>query len=314
MTALDRVCVLVPTCGRPSSLRLLLDALAEQDDPGVPWSVLVVDNRAPGDVPGDPIDLSRIPIESRVVREPLRGASYARNRGLDEIDAPLTVLLDDDAAPDRGWLAALVEPILAGRADVTAGPIVLQDDVAFPAWMGPSFAGYLTAYSRGDDEVALSTDDFFLTCNAAAPTELFRRAGGFHPALGPRPRAQITNDDVALSLALHDLDARIVYVPTARVVHEVPTQRLRPGWVLRRAHSQGRSDRRLELVRGRERVRRRLALRHGLGVMRGRFLIHAREGFASKWVAFHTVADLAYSAGYLREVLVGNDLSRRSWS
>lgn len=96
--------VAVCTRGRPEllegCLRHLLPALRPQD------RVLAVHNAAADD--GSEAVLQRASVPW--VREPRQGLDRARNRALRTADTDLVAFLDDDARPERDWLAALVAP------------------------------------------------------------------------------------------------------------------------------------------------------------------------------------------------------------
>ena len=93
----------------------------------------------------------------------------------------------------------------------------------------------------------------------------------------------------------------IIYVPSARVVHELPASRLSPTYLVRRMHAQGRSDWILDR-RTNARARDR-----GLGSA-GRQLVKEeasilRQGPWHRPVALHAAGAVARAAGFAREAL-----------
>lgn len=234
------VTVVVPTSGRTASLRRTLDALAAQDGVAVPWELVVVDNRA---VPGAELGplVAGFPVPTTVVVERRPGAAHARNAGL-AAAADVVVFVDDDVAPEPGCVAALVAPVLAGEAQLTGGRVDLDPAVPRPGWLGTGMEGFLSAHDRGDCEVTVEEPDYVLTAAAACDAAFLRALGGFDPALGPRPGVQLTDDDVDLCRRVRAAGGRVVYVPDAVAVHALPADRLRLGYLLRRAYAQGRSD------------------------------------------------------------------------
>lgn len=287
-----QVTVVVPTHRRPESLRRALTALAAQRG-APPFDVLVVDNDAASYAP--PALPEGLP--GRVVSEPLPGAAAARNRGIAETSSPLLALLDDDVVPEPGWLAALAAPVLAGRADLTGGRVVLDPLVPRPRWLAPGLEGYLTSLDLGPRERVLADDETLLTASLLTRTPLLREIGGFDRRLGPRGRTQLVGDDVQVVRDLRRAGARATWVPSATVVHELPAARLRPGWLLRRAYLQGRSDWILdaERLRGRRAGGARVALSWLAAQGRQR----RQEGLASRAVALHAACDVARTAGAL---------------
>jgi glycosyltransferase involved in cell wall biosynthesis len=96
--------VAVCTRDRPDDLRRCLDAIMRLPDDG--QEILVIDNCPSTD------ETQRLAAEySRVryLREDRPGLNIARNRALREARHDIVAFTDDDAAPDPGWLRALLK-------------------------------------------------------------------------------------------------------------------------------------------------------------------------------------------------------------
>jgi hypothetical protein len=95
--------VVICTRERPDDLRRALKAVAALDP--APAEVLVIDN-----APATPRTLEVVQSfpSCRYVREDRRGLDAARNRALAEAGSPVVAFTDDDAAPEPGWLGALL--------------------------------------------------------------------------------------------------------------------------------------------------------------------------------------------------------------
>ena len=248
------VTVVLPTHRRPAALQRVLDGLSRQHDPGVPWDLVVVDNNdTPPSTAIDAADARRrLPMPVRVVAESALGASNARNRGIAEATGTIVAFIDDDVVPDDNWLARVVEPLLAGRCDAVGGRVHLDPSVPLPHWLPPWLLPYLAEFHPADVEVDLRSlppnvisEPYLLTANAAFTAEILRRCEGFDPLLGPRQGVPLVNDDVSLCRQVFAAGGTIRYVPDARVVHELPRQRLQRRYLVRRLYAQGRSDWRL---------------------------------------------------------------------
>lgn len=284
--------VVLPTFRRPASLARALAGLARQAG-APPYRLVVVDNDP------EPHPAPQVPAGARLVREHVRGAAAARNRGLAEADTVLLAMLDDDVVPDPGWLRALAAPVLEGRADVTGGRVVLDPTVARPRWLAPELEGYLSALDLGPDEAELGPEQILLTASLLTRTALLREIGGFDVRLGHHGTTRMFGEDVQAVRSLRATGARVRWVPDAVVVHELPAARLRPGWVLRRAYLQGRSDWRVDRAALERRGARgaRVAGSWWLGESRQR----RAEGLGSRAVAFHAACDAARTMGALVE-------------
>lgn len=294
----DSATVVVPTYRRPGSLRRALDGLARQVDPGVAWDVLVVDN-APGR--GDTQGIAGlVGGRARVVDETTAGSAAARNRGIAEVTAAVTVFLDDDVVPEPMWLRELLEPIVAAATDATGGRVVLDPTVDRPPWFDEGgLAGYLAAFEPPAVARDLAGHEFVVTSNAAFRTDLLRASGGFRPDLGPQPRNPMVNDDVLLTRRFMAAGGQMRYAPSAVVVHELPSDRMRPRYLLRRAYAQGRSD---WLLEADELVSRRFrGARVPLGWAARELTRRAQEWRRPPAAAFHAMCDVARTVGSLRE-------------
>ena len=294
------VTVVVPTHRRPEGLARALTALADQVDPDVPWDVLVVDNAPP--TAHAVLDGVPLPVPARVVDEPRQGAAHARNCGMHEATGRWIAYLDDDVTPEPDWLRELVAPLLAGRADVTAGRVVLDQDAPRPPWWNRDWMdSYVAAYARGDDEVELADDDFLLTANTCLDRRLLLRAGGFDPALGPRGGTQLVNDAIQPFRRIRAAGGRVRYVPSAVTVHELAANRTRRRWLARRLYLQGRSDWRLE--RGEPDATRGSVVRHALALARADVRALGPVWRWRRAYCYRATAVALRAAGVLRESL-----------
>lgn len=297
------VTVVVCTFRRPAGLTALLGALATQDDPGIPWDVVVVDNdEPPGAGPAFSAAAAAVPVPTRLVHEPRRGSAHARNRGIAEADGDVVAILDDDVVPAPDWLRAIVAPIRDGRCEGTGGTVVLDPAVPRPPWLDEDgIGGYLTAFAPSDVERPLAGEEYVVTASCAFRADVLRRSGGFDPALGPRDDVQLVNDDVLLCRRFRAAGGRIRHVPGAVVVHELPKQRLHRSWLLRRAYQQGRSD----WIVDADRLRRRRL--RGAGYppswLAAELRLRRREGLRRPEVRFHLACDVVRTAGLAREAL-----------
>ena len=300
--AAGSVSVVVPTFRRPASLRRTLEALGRQRA-NVRWDVIVVDNDdAPGAAEVFHAVAPSLPVPARLVREQRRGASNARNRGISEVRSAVTVFLDDDVVPRAGWLERLVEPLVAGRADGVAGRVELDPATPRPSWFTASWHDTpFGVYDRGEEECRLGADDYLNTANGAVRTELLRATGGFDPVLGPRDGTPLLDDDVKLYRQLLARGARMVYVPTAVVVHDLPAERLTRRYIVRREYFRGRSG----WLSERERHATMPLVGTGaVGRKLGRELREAAgDGLWRPSTLYRVAADFAYAAGYGREAV-----------
>lgn len=293
--------VIVPTFRRPDGLRRLLGCLARQQAPGIAWDILVIDN-------DDGVQARRVfdawspslPVPARFVHEAARGSAHARNRGIADAGGGIIVMVDDDVRPADDWLATLLEPVLAGRCDGVGGRVLLDPTVAPPRWFAvDALGGYLAHWDPASEERPLEPDETVVTSNCAFRADLLRRTKGFDPALGPRNGTPLVNDDRLLTRRFVAVGGRVRFVPQAVVIHDLPRERLRIRYLVKRAYAHGRSDWILDrqvMTSGRAR---------GAGAALrtlGQHLRHrAGEGIGRPHVAVRALCDVARAAGSLRE-------------
>ena len=280
------VTVAVPTARRPQALARLLDALPAALDGVADVDVLVVDNDVSGSA--RPVVAGR----ARYLLETQPGSAHARNRALAEVTTERLAFLDDDVVPQPGWLAGLLdtEGVAAG------GKVVLDPTVPRPSWFDEAgIGGYVTAFDLGGGARPLTSSEYVVTASAVFDTAALRAVGGFDPQLGPRPGSQLVADDVHVVRELQRAGGEVWWQPSAVVVHDLPAERLRPGWLLKRAYLQGRSDWLLdeELMRQRALGGARVAV-SWLGTELGR---RRREGLLRRTTAFHLATDVSRTLG-----------------
>jgi len=118
VSAISKVSVAVVSWNGLEHLKVLLPALEEQRDPGVPWEVLVLDN---GSRDGSAEWVRRHHPGVRVVESDSNlGFCAGNNRLVEATDGDAVALLNNDTRPRPGWLAALVDALASAPGDVAA--------------------------------------------------------------------------------------------------------------------------------------------------------------------------------------------------
>ncbi|MEN3279117.1 MAG: hypothetical protein V7607_257 [Solirubrobacteraceae bacterium] len=188
-----------------------------------------------------------LPPCAKLLRTERRGNSEARNVGLRAASADVVAFVDDDAAVENGWLAALIEPFEESNQVLGAGGAVLPRWGADRRWLPDELLWVVGCTYRGhrEDPGALRNP---IGCNMAFRRQAIVAAGCFAADFGKRGNALVICDETEVSLRLmrYHGAGRIRYIPAARVHHFVPASRI--GWkaLALRCVSEGLSKGRLQ--------------------------------------------------------------------
>jgi len=113
---LPKATIAICTRNRTADLRRCLEGLTKLPDQG--QEILVIDN-APSDE-STAILVAAYPAV-KYIREERAGLNIARNRALREAAHDIVVFADDDTAPDRQWLDAIIKPFQQRLVMCTTG-------------------------------------------------------------------------------------------------------------------------------------------------------------------------------------------------
>ncbi|MGH7230432.1 MAG: glycosyltransferase family 2 protein [Nitrospiraceae bacterium] len=209
--------VAVCTRDRPEDLRRCLDALLRLPDDG--QELLVIDNCPATE---DTRRLVERYSSVRYVRENTPGASAARNRAIREACHEIIAFSDDDAAPDSGWLRAILrnfhDPLVLCVTGLTM-PLELETEAQ--EWFerhSPFGRGFKRFMLDGGDSNPLYVARAGTSANMALRRAVREYVGFFDEALGPGTRSR-TGEDFDMFLRILTSGYRIVYDPAALSWH-----------------------------------------------------------------------------------------------
>jgi cellulose synthase/poly-beta-1,6-N-acetylglucosamine synthase-like glycosyltransferase len=166
-----RASIIIPALNEAENLARHLPIIKSQLDPAD--ELIVVDN-------GSSDETARIAerLGARVVAEPVRGRSRARNKGIELARGELLVFLDADCRPSPGWLPLLLEPFADPKIGCVAGEIRIL-------FSQNRLGGYLS--SKGHLSQQVNFNHSFLpyagSGNVAFRRAVLERIGGFDEAM-----------------------------------------------------------------------------------------------------------------------------------
>jgi len=220
--------VVVTTCGNPDELARCVDSILASA--GCRPRIVVVDNR-----PGDPrtrrLIAERYAGEGRVrlLAEPRRGLSWARNAGIAAADTEFVAWTDDDVVVDPHWAQMLCEAFtVALDVDLVTGLVrPLELETPAQVWREVN-RGYSKGLSRRVWTMAHPPADVPLFpyatgrigtgANMAGRRERLLALGGFDTRLGAGTPAA-GGEDLDLVLRVLEAGSTVVYEPAGIVAH-----------------------------------------------------------------------------------------------
>jgi glycosyltransferase involved in cell wall biosynthesis len=209
--------IVIPTRNRRERLLATLRALDRQRLDGARAEVVVADNGS-SDGTAQALRTREGTLPVTVVDEPRAGASFARNRALQEARAPIVLLLGDDMVPDGDDL--LCGHVRLHRAHPEPGYGVLgqvrwaEPVDAFMRWL--EAAGFQFSF----DHIATGPVDpaaYLYSSHASLKTGAVRDAGGFDGERFP-----FLMEDTELGIRLRRRGLRLEYRPELLVHHHHP--------------------------------------------------------------------------------------------
>jgi glycosyltransferase involved in cell wall biosynthesis len=237
------ISVVIATRDRAPLLEATLAALCDQQSPGCPFEILIVDNGsidATASVVADAARRSSVPVT--YMTEEKSGKSHALNTAVAHARGDILALTDDDVIPSPGWLAAFAKAFEETGADYAAGRILPLWEAPPPRWLTPTLHGVLAIGDGGTRRLPLrGTNDQVMPigANMAIRRHVLDSIGGWNPDLGKLKNTLRTGEDHEFALRLTAAGFVGVYEPEASVRHRVPADRLRLGYFARWCYGNG---------------------------------------------------------------------------
>lgn len=176
-----RISIVLPTYNRQASLRRCLEALLRCDAAGLDVEVQVVDD---GSSDGTEDMVSGLAaacdgsIRLRYHRQENAGSGAARNLGIRKSDAEIVLFIDDDCAPEAGWLQALVRGPWGSGVGAVGGKIESGED--------STWVSRYCRHIRFDEYPKYRKDGALThvnTANCAYRRQVLTEVGGLEPSL-----------------------------------------------------------------------------------------------------------------------------------
>lgn len=171
-----------------------------------------------------------------------KGLSGARNTGVACATTEIVGFLDDDARAAPGWAQHLAAHYADSRVIGAGGAIDPEWPVETgrPRWFPREFDWVVGCSYTGMPE-GLAEVRNMIGANMSFRRSVFDRVGGFTEGVGRVGKRPVGCEETELCIrARREIEnARILYDPTAKVIHRVPPERARVGYFRARCFAEG---------------------------------------------------------------------------
>jgi len=239
------VTVAICTWNRAKLLDQTLAAMCNLTVPvGVKWELLVVNNRCTDDT-DSVIARHQMRLPLRRLFEPEPGLSNARNCAVAAAQGDLMLWTDDDVLIERDWLEAYVAAASKWPdAGYFGGRIEPWYESSPPKWIQPNISllqGLLVIRDLGSSERPFCVEEQPWGANMAFRLEILRRHP-FDPNLGRKGSESMLGEETVLIRHLKADGVQGIWVPSAKVRHYIPRERVSRRYLWSYNHGIGRTD------------------------------------------------------------------------
>jgi len=239
------ISVAICTYNREKYLPQLFSSIVAQTLAPERFEILLIDNNSPGNTKALFAQFSdaQPAFSCRYFLETNQGLSHARNRSIQEAQAPLITFLDDDAFIAPNYLESLVEAF-SQHPDCGAvgGPIHLHYEEIIPAWENNYLNSLLGYFDKGPNPFVFEKD-YPRGSNMAFRTPIFQQIGMFNVELGRIGKRMFGGEEKDLFNRIYQAGIPVRYVPQAMVYHCVPLERTTFEFIRKQALGTGISER-----------------------------------------------------------------------
>jgi glycosyltransferase involved in cell wall biosynthesis/peptidoglycan/xylan/chitin deacetylase (PgdA/CDA1 family) len=209
MTLPAKLSIVIPTHNRREILvSRTLPAIFGQDFPASEYEIIVV---VDGSTDGTADALSRLqpPCALRIIEQPNRGPSAARNKGIQAAKADLLLFLDDDVICGPRLLDRHVTAHACAGPAIVHGRIFVASDAPASLYRYAVETWYQKYYGHLDSQNGLEwPGDDYLISNSSVPRATLLACGGFDEHMPAK-------EDYELGLRLWKTGVRFQYLPDA---------------------------------------------------------------------------------------------------
>jgi glycosyltransferase involved in cell wall biosynthesis len=224
-------------------LHRALEALCNQDDPGFPFEIVVVNHEDATDNTPEMVQIfsQNSPVQIRYLCEPGFEKHYAVNTGFKAARGEILGLIDDDVIVDTHWVKNIVKVYDNPEVSCAGGKLTLRwVNGPPPKWIEP-FKGILGQTSYDDKPAELTRPQTIVAGNFSIRKDMLFKVGGYNPCNAPGDKL-VGDGESGLCLKVYEAGGRIFWVPDAFGWHIQDARRVTPAYIRRRGKVQGMSN------------------------------------------------------------------------
>ncbi|CAN5470207.1 glycosyltransferase family 2 protein [soil metagenome] len=220
-----KISLVICTYNRDKYLPEALESIRQQAIDATAFQLIIVDNNSTDNsaLISKKFITANPQLNIKYAFETNKGLSFARNRGIEEAEAPVISYVDDDAILPPGFLNAMLDFYKHNPQAVGGGGKVIPkyENGEEPAWMNKYLNGFVGKVDHGTIIKKFdSSMKYPAGCNMTYKKDILIKAGGFNNELTFR------SDDKYIFFKVAAISHEIYYVPDAYVHHYIDQYRL----------------------------------------------------------------------------------------
>ena len=230
MSRPHEIAICICTFQRPHIAQTLASIANIQTEPQWNISIIIADNdETPSSKERVEGAGKSLPFPLTYVHAPARNISIARNACLNATKAPIIVFIDDDEIVEPQWLSALIGRMDETNADAVIGPVkAIYEDNA-PSWIKDGdFHARSAVYVNGKIVTGYTANALFNRNSKTFKARVFRLDLG-----------QSGGEDSTFFKDAYKAGAKIEYAANAWVSEDIPEERTKFKWLLKRRFREG---------------------------------------------------------------------------
>jgi glycosyltransferase involved in cell wall biosynthesis len=225
-----KVTAVISTYNRCEMLTTALASVLRQQDQGIRYEVIVVDNNS-SDATRQVVEncISQGNPDLRYVFEPRQGSSHARNAGIEAARSDIIAFADDDVRVDPNWIANIKRAFDEHpEVDCVGGKVLPLWNTPPPRWLTRAQWMPLALQDYGNRALSINRNNrlCLVSANLAVRRRAFREAGMFAPELQRIKDGIGSMEDAELIERFWETGVECLYVPDLIVKTDVAAERI----------------------------------------------------------------------------------------